>query len=119
MFNSEKNERLMIPNFRTHREPKLFSFFPECKNLIQLYCNDQIKAGSMSTDSVTCEIRLVIEYDAYIRRVVAHPWSEIITVSTVWRWLQLLGYKYSENKRNYYTDGHEREDVIKDRNNNF
>jgi hypothetical protein len=31
--------------------------------------------------------------------------------STAWHWLQLMGYKY--------TDGHEREDVVKDRNKRF
>ena len=30
-----------------------------------------------------------------------------------------LGFKYSENKRSYYTDGHEREDVVRDRNDRF
>ena len=30
-----------------------------------------------------------------------------------------LGYKYEENKRSYYTDGHEREDLIQDRNEIF
>jgi hypothetical protein len=30
-----------------------------------------------------------------------------------------MGYKYDENRRCYYTDGHEREDVVKDRNKRF
>ena len=29
------------------------------------------------------------------------------------RWLNKLGFKYCENKRSYYTDGHERDDVVK------
>jgi hypothetical protein len=36
-----------------------------------------------------------------------------------WRWLQLMGYKYDENRCCYYTDGHEREDIVKDRNKLF
>jgi hypothetical protein len=35
-----------------------------------------------------------------------------VCASTVWQWLQLMGYKYDENRRCYYTDGHEREDVV-------
>ena len=31
----------------------------------------------------------------------------------------LLGYKYDETKKCYYTDGHERPDVVADRNNRF
>ena len=42
-----------------------------------------------------------------------------ICISTVWRWMILLGYKYSENMKCYYTDGHERPDVVEDRNNRF
>ena len=30
-----------------------------------------------------------------------------------------LGYTYDENKRTYYTDGHERQDVVEDRDNRF
>ena len=130
-----RNEKFQIPNLRTQREPKLFSFFPECKSMIQRFCNEQIKAGSMSTDSVTCEIKSVIIpklYDNLLTEAADNKdmmpsYDELLhmfdlktlSISTVWRWLQLLGYKYCENKRNYYTDGHEREDVVKDRNNRF
>ena len=55
-----QNESFTIPNLRTQREPKLFSFFPKHKSLIQLYYNEQIKAGSLSMDTVICEIRSVI-----------------------------------------------------------
>ena len=32
-------------------------------------------------------------------------------MSMIWRWLTFLGYKYDKNKRRYYTDEYEREDV--------
>jgi len=35
-----------------------------------------------------------------------------IDMSTVYRWLQELGYKYSEQGKCYYADAHEREDVV-------
>ena len=42
-----------------------------------------------------------------------------VSVKTVWRWILYLGYKYCENKRSYYSDGHERKDALKDRNERF
>jgi hypothetical protein len=42
-----------------------------------------------------------------------------VSPNTAWRWLQWMGYKYDKNRRCYYTDGHEREDVVKDRNKRF
>ena len=45
--------------------------------------------------------------------------SKRVCASRVWQWLQLMGYKYDENRRCYYTDGHKREDVVKDRNKRF
>ena len=89
----------------------------------------------MSTDAVTSEIRSVILPKLYDNLLIKAGDSKdmmpgydellrmldlkTLSISTVWRWLILLGYKYCENKRNYYTDGHEREDVIKDRNSRF
>ena len=42
-----------------------------------------------------------------------------ISMATAWRWLINLGYKYDENKRCYYTDGHERDNAVYDRNKQF
>ena len=39
-----------------------------------------------------------------------------VSYSTVPRWMTYLGYRYYENKQSYYTDGHARDDVVKDRN---
>ena len=36
-------------------------------------------------------------------------------MNTIWRWLRYYGFTYDVNKRSYYTDGHERDDVVKDR----
>ncbi len=36
-----------------------------------------------------------------------------LTVVTTWRWLRLLGFRYCENKKCYYTDGHERADNVR------
>ena len=42
-----------------------------------------------------------------------------ISFSTVFCWLKQLGYRYDENKRCYYTNGHGRNDVIQDREDRF
>ena len=42
-----------------------------------------------------------------------------ISMSTMYRWFNYLGFNYNENKRSYYTDRHEREDVVRDRNDTF
>ena len=42
-----------------------------------------------------------------------------ISYSTAWRWLKIFSYNYSCNNRSYYTDGHERPDVVKDRDERF
>ena len=39
-----------------------------------------------------------------------------IRYSSAYRWILYLGFKYDKNKRSYYTDGHEREVVVRDRN---
>jgi hypothetical protein len=39
--------------------------------------------------------------------------------NTAWRWTKLMGYKHDKNRRCYYTDGHEREDAVKDCNKRF
>jgi hypothetical protein len=36
--------------------------------------------------------------------------------STVWQWLQLMGYKNDNNHYCYYTDGHEQQDAVDDHN---
>ena len=42
-----------------------------------------------------------------------------ITHVTAWRWMTDLRYSYDENKKCYYTDSHERPDVVKYRNEKF
>lgn len=40
---------------------------------------------------------------------------EYISTSTVYRWLTHLGFKYSDDCKSYYSDNHEREDVVEAR----
>ena len=33
-------------------------------------------------------------------------------ITTAWRWMRALGMRYDERRKNYYVDGHERDDVV-------
>ena len=39
--------------------------------------------------------------------------------STIWRWMQYLGYEHSEVKKCYYVDNHKAEENVNYRNNEF
>ncbi len=39
-----------------------------------------------------------------------------VDVTTVWRWLRLLGFTYSTTTKSYYIDGHEKEENVRYRN---
>ena len=42
-----------------------------------------------------------------------------VCINTVYKWIKDLGFHYDVNKRCYYTDGHERSDVVEDREDRF
>ena len=42
-----------------------------------------------------------------------------IPMSTIWWWLKYLGYHYEDNKRNYYTGGQKRYNIVNNCNNSF
>ena len=44
--------------------------------------------------------------------LLAHYGYTKLSVSTVLRWMNALGMRYSERKKKYYVDGHERDDVV-------
>ena len=130
-----KQELLEVSNARKSREPKLFVFFPETQEKMSKYCNKLIKDGGLSCELVCAELQNNIVPGCYEKllneagdnRELMPSYIEIlsmcdltsISISTVWNWMQYLGFKYSENLKCYYNDGHEREDVVKDRNDRF
>ena len=99
------------------------------------YCNKLIKDGGLSCELVSTELKNNIVPGCYEKllneagddRELMPSYIEIlsmcdltsISISTVWNWMQYLGFKYSENLKCYYNDGHEREDVVKHRNERF
>jgi hypothetical protein len=38
-----------------------------------------------------------------------------MSFSTTWRWMRLLDFKYDTRRKSFYVDGHEREDVVANR----
>jgi hypothetical protein len=131
-----QNETLPNPQGHSKKllEPKVFDFFPELKLKIHDFCGNPDNQPSMSSESVAAEIRQNILpkcYDDLLSEIddpAGLPsYEELLQMldlkrvcpNTAWRWLQLMGYKYDENRRCYYTDGHEREDVVEDRNKRF
>jgi hypothetical protein len=104
------------------------------KSKIQEFCTHPDNQPSMSSESVAAKIRQNILPKCYedllaeIEDLGGLPtYNELLHMldlkwicpSTAWCWLQLMGYKYDENRRCYYTDGHKREDVVKERNKRF
>ena len=47
-----KSEQLTSSYERSIREPKLFSLFPESKNMFIKFCNKKVNDGSLSTELV-------------------------------------------------------------------
>ncbi len=98
---------------------------------IHEFCAHPDNQPSMSSKSVAAEIRQNILPKCYedLLAKIDDPgglpkYKELLQMldlkwvcpSTAWRWLQLMGYKYDENRRCYYTDGHEQQDAVDDRN---
>jgi len=109
-----KGDQFIVPNSKLAREPKLFNFFPEARTAIEKYCSKEINLGSLSSEALRNHINTTIIPECYQNMIddakedrnsmptymeLLHMLDlKTISLSTVWRWLILLGFKYSENK---------------------
>ncbi|KAJ7233607.1 hypothetical protein B0H12DRAFT_1028362, partial [Mycena haematopus] len=59
----------------------------------------------------------VVEFLALPEIMEKHGITRTISIRTARRYLRALGYQYTEIKKGQYTDGHEREDVVHERDN--
>ena len=125
-------EKFEVPYIQNNLEVKLFSVSPESRNDIVKYCSDQVKLGSLSVEELTKEIKNNIlpscesillqeaglddDDDEAIHQIQNELNTKSFSVTTAWRWMKKLGYQYKSQTKCYYTDGHEREDVVKERN---
>ena len=134
MFRTD--ESFLPSHIGSEMEPKVFTFFPDCKKEFLHYCNSKAKIGELSTEAAYIEIKnrilpncysnLLLEYDDCSTENIP-SYDEIlktldlkcICFASVNNWLKFLGFSYSETKQCYYTDVHEREDVVKDREERF
>jgi hypothetical protein len=130
------NEVFLHPVYRCKpAEPKLFACFPEVKDKIHAFCRKKENLASLSVESLRNEIVDTIvpamyetllqeqrELDGFEEEefwtkeeMLAYLDLKSISPSTVWNWMQLLGYKYSETKKCYYVDGHENQENVEAR----
>ena len=48
------------------------------------------------------------EYDNELRKILGTYGLTCICPSTIYRWMNILGFKYEQRKKGYYVDGHEK-----------
>ena len=143
-FKGEKSIRLLnsifrvceyfaVPYSKPDREPKLFSSFLEARTQCILYCNNEVKQGSLSTEGFQSQLQNKIipqVHDMFINETsmdVDVSYIEFlqslelktISYNTVHGWLKHLDFNYSIHEKTYCTDGHERENVVYDSENRF
>jgi len=68
--------------------------------------NNKSKPGELSNEGYKAALH------AYLKMF---PLSTV-TFCTIARWMYALGYKYATRHKRYYVDGHEKEDIVKYRN---
>ncbi len=55
------------------------------------------------------------EPDTAIRLFLQAHRLESMSLTTTWRWMRLLGFQYDCRRKSFYIDGHERDDVVMNR----
>ena len=90
------------------------------------FCTKQIESGSLSAEALSAELKTKIlpqcyeELKAESGENEIFPYEELLAMNdlknvstpTAWRWMKYLGFNYNETKKCYYTDGHDRKDVV-------
>ena len=131
-----QNEKFILPYSRIEHTPKVFSIFPEAKAELLKFANEKVKLGELSTEAAhthmvnnvlpKCYNNLISYYNEQAYTYIP-SYNDVLNMlqlknidyTTTWRWLKLLGFKYSVSGKSYYTDGHERHDVVFDREERF
>lgn len=101
--------------------PKIFRSYPHAKNAIAQWCS--LNLSSLSAESLATHINLVIIpqlYDLHVNESkISHTQYQTktsflkqlnldtVSISTAWRWMRFLGFKYKEQRKCYYSDKHE------------
>ena len=107
-------EHVTVPNRRNQGKPKLFPFSSDATTKIVKYCHAHIKGGYSSTELLLSEVKKVIIHRCYnsllleavennrrnmsaYNKLLHMLDLKTISMSTMWRWLDCLGFKYDEN----------------------
>ena len=115
--------------------PALMRAYPEIKDEIAKFCVGNLKCLSIEKVHGFIHENLLgdlydkwvndrpkvndePDYAAYTMETFLdeHKLKELC-LSTIWRWMKYLGMNYSARHKSFYVDGHEREDVVQDREN--
>ena len=75
--------------------------FPQ---LYQQWCRENSEAYSIDEDQLPTQ-------DIFLKEHSIQNFS----ISTCWRWMKLIGFTYCTQRKSYYVDGHERDDVVASR----
>ena len=125
------NEKLIPPFLQSKRQPLFLEFYPDFKTEVISFCNKAVSEGNLSTDLLHSHVKSKLLHDLYQKEFkdIDNPPSIVeflnvynlnkMSISTIYRWMIYLGYRYDASKKTYYTDGHERPDVVADRDNRF
>jgi hypothetical protein len=109
--------------------PPILVKYPELKNDISRYCLSNLSTLSLELvhEHVTTKM-IPVYYELWkaeegqvnvktkIDDFLESNQLVNLSLTTIWRWMSYIGFAYSGRKKSYYVDGHEREDVVKDRN---
>jgi hypothetical protein len=115
--------------------PRLFEKFPEAKDSIVTFAVEQIATLTLESVHEFTVTKLIpklftIWKEEESKMSLWQTDAEFLTeelflenhglktvgLTTVWRWMKNLGFSYDMRKKSFYVDGHERSDVVEDRN---
>jgi len=99
-------------------QPKLFEYFPEARDKLKNWMNNNLEI--LSTERATSYIReeLVPEFYEVFKQENAGSTAtkldffsflkvKTIDPSTMWRWMQRMGFCYDRQRKTFYNDKHE------------
>ena len=93
----------------------MFQISPDVKTGVIKYCSDGVKKGILSTKALMNELKNAIVPNVYktwldesgddapliptFDDMMFHLNLTNICISTMWRWIKILGYTYDDNKK--------------------
>ncbi len=127
MFRQEECFPHPNPNVENNRtyQPVLFEFFPQAKIEIKRWANNHLDLSSCN--NVVLEIRekvLPKLFQSYLDSMYLKPEDLLLEEflsdyglknvcnTTIWRWIKINGYEYSEKKETYYSGRHEHKENV-------